>query len=56
MPMLHSVNSIINNNNQLDQYRAFIEKLVQLGLNDWLKFQEQPKKLHSVHVSNRKTI
>ena len=33
-----------NNNNQADDYKYFIEKLMQLGPNNWPKFQEQPKK------------
>ena len=28
-------------------YRALVEKSIQLEPNDWPKFQEQPKKLHS---------
>ena len=38
------VHPISNNNNQPDQYRAVIKKLVKLGVNDWPKFQEQLKK------------
>ena len=35
--------SPISNNNQSDQYRALIEKFVQLGPNDWPKFQQLKK-------------
>ena len=48
---LSSVNSTTNNNNnQLDKYKALIEKLLQLGPNDWLNFQVQLKKLHSAEI------
>ena len=29
-----------NNNNQRDEYRALVEKLMKQGSNDWPKFQE----------------
>ena len=35
---------ISNNNNQPDKYTALIEKLLQLGPNDWPKFQEHLQK------------
>ena len=35
------------NNNQFNKYRALIKNLMQLGPNDWPKFQEQLKKVHS---------
>ena len=34
--------------NDDNKYRALVEKLVRLRASDWLKFQEHPKKLHSV--------
>ena len=33
--------------NQDNKYRALMEKLIQLELNNWPKFQEHLKKLHS---------
>ena len=33
--------------NQDTKYRTLVEKLIQLEANDWLKFQEHLKKLHS---------
>ena len=36
-----------NTTNQDYKYRIHEEKLIQLEANDWPKFQEQMKKLHS---------
>ena len=41
-----------NNGNQPDKCRIFIKKLMQLGANDWPKFQEQlKKKLYSWNLN-----
>ena len=37
----------IRNSNQPDKYGALVEKLTQLEANNWPKFQEQLKNLHS---------
>ena len=42
-----SVAQRANSISQVDKYRAFIKKLIQLEPNDWQKFQEHQKKLHS---------
>ena len=34
--------------NQSNKYRTLLEKLIQLEVNDWPKFQENLKRLHSV--------
>ena len=47
----------ISNSNQQDNYRALDDKLIELELNDWTKFQEQLKKLHSskIHQTEAQT-
>ena len=35
-------------NQQLDKYKALVEKLVQLGADDWQNFQEDLKKTFSI--------
>ena len=41
--------------NQDNKYRTFVEKLIQLEVNDWSMFQEQLKKLHSA-ASDQKRV
>ena len=38
------------NPSQSDKYKALIWKFIKLGLSDWLKFQEQLKKLYSTNT------
>ena len=45
--------SPISNNKQPDKYKTLIEKLIQLGLNDWLKFQKQLRKMHLAEIKPR---
>ena len=33
--------NLIGNSNHPDNYRALVEKLIQLKANDWSKFQDQ---------------
>ena len=39
-----------DNNNQSDKNRTLIKKLMQLEPNDWPKFQEKLKTIHSVEI------
>ena len=41
--------------NQDSKYRTLIETLIQLELNDWPKFQNNLKKLHSVEFQKAQT-
>ena len=45
---------ISTNNNRLDKYRA-LKKLMQIGPNNWPKFQEQFKKLASSEIFQTQT-
>lgn len=38
-----------------DEYRSLIEKFVQLGPNDWPKFQNYPKDIHSKGIVETET-
>ena len=42
-----SVAQRMNTTNQDNKYRSLVEKLIQLEANDWPRFQEHLKKLHS---------
>ena len=45
-----SVAQRVDTISQDNRYRAFVEKLIRLEPNDWPKFQEQLKKLHSAEL------
>ena len=45
-----NVTQMVNPINQPNKYKAFIEKLVQKEPNDWLKFLQHLKKLHSAAI------
>ena len=45
----------IRNSNQPDNYRSLVKKLTRLGSNDWPKFQELPKNIHSDEFHQTKT-
>ena len=42
-----SVAPRVDTTNEDNKYRTLVEKLIQLEANDWPKFQEHLKKLHS---------
>ena len=53
-----SVAQRVDTTNQDNKYRTLVEKLIQLEANDWPKFQEHLKNLHSAEfyqalLSNR---
>ena len=41
--------------NQVDKYKALMEKLIQLEPNDWPKFQEHLKNLHLAEIPQTET-
>ena len=49
-----SVSLIDNNYYETDKYRALVEKLVQLGSNNWTKFQEKVIKNYTQLKRNKK--
>ena len=49
MSIAQRVNSI-RNSNQVDKYRAVVEKVIQLESNDWSMFLELMKNLHSADI------
>ena len=50
-----SVTRRVDRNNQDNKYRTLVEQLIKLESNEWPKFQEYMKKLHSFEFQKAHT-